>query len=381
MECLILKELEYKIILICNEHLLKLSIKDNTNNKIRFKPIKIIYEANFKKYMQNIKDLINQIKNQKILIKIKENFVSNSNSESKESTNVKYLDFNFLNNDINNNDIIITRKIYVLNVEFYLTKGINNQRINSKPFLSYLTKEYINRDDILELIDNEVILYDYIIDNIRYFDYKKGVFQLLKDEGIQNNDKIILEFHIVENSKIISMNLKWAKEYYENEIKNLKNKINKLADSSKKYDLIYLYASPIINLSSSGNIKESEFPISYMDEIRIILELMKNKRKQFNCKFECIGEKILEDVIINNKTKILHISSHGTFNGNNYKLIIENLKKYGENQAIDYNKLEMILKSGHINISKLDLVILTTCYSEDFGKLFLKYGAKNVIYI
>ena len=79
--------------------------------------------------------------------------------------------------------------------------------------------------------------------------------------------------------------------------------------------------------------------------------------------------------------KILHISSHGEFNGENYSLIIENLRQYGEKQEIHYNDLETILKSGQLNISKIDLVILTTCYSEDFGKLFLKYGAKNVIYI
>ena len=177
--------------------------------------------------------------------------------------------------------------------------------MNSKPFLSYLIKEQINKDDILGLIDNEKILYEYIIDDFRYFDKKKEVFQSIKNDNIQINGKIILEFHIIGKNNIIYLNLKWAKEYFENEIIKIRNKINKLADSSKKYDLIYLYASPII---LDGNFKESKSPISYMDEIRIILKLMKNNKKKFNCKFECINENLLEDIIINYKKKILHIS-------------------------------------------------------------------------
>ena len=384
MECFALKEIGYQIILIYNEYILKLYIKDNKNNKFRFKPLKLIYETNFSKYISNFKDLINQINNQKILIKIKEHFVSKLQYKPNESTIVKYLEFIFVNNNNiipNKHDIIISRNIYVLNVEYYLTKGINNERINSKPFLSYLTKDYINRDDIIEIIDKEKILYEYIIDDFKYFDNNLGIFKSFKNDNIQINEKIILEFHIIGKNKILYLNLKLAKEYYENEIIKIKNKINKLADSSKKYDLIYLFASPIIYMLSKGDFEECDSPISYMNEIRIILELMKNNRKQFNCKFECIGKKLLEDVIINNKTKILHISSHGTFDGKNYSLIIENLGKYGEKQAINYKELESILKSGQLNISKIDLVILTICHSEDFGKLFLKYGAKNVIYI
>ena len=100
-----------------------------------------------------------------------------------------------------------------------------------------------------------------------------------------------------------------------------------------------------------------------------------------DCKFECINENILEDVIINNKTKILHISSHGAYDGKFYSLIIENLNKFGQRQIINHNKLETILDSGKLNIKNIELVILTTCYSQGFGKLFLERGVKNVICI
>jgi hypothetical protein len=42
-----------------------------------------------------------------------------------------------------------------------------------------------------------------------------------------------------------------------------------------------------------------------------------------NIKFECINEDVLEDIIINNKTKILHISSHGNFEEEDkYSLVV-----------------------------------------------------------
>ena len=120
-----------------------------------------------------------------------------------------------------------------------------------------------------------------LIDDFKYFDNNLGIFRSFKNDNIHINEKIILEFHIIGKNKILYLNLKLAKEYYENEIIKIKNKINKLADSSKKYDLIYLFASPIIYMLSKGDFEECDSPISYMNEIRIILELMKNNRKQF----------------------------------------------------------------------------------------------------
>ena len=383
MECFSKRISGYQFIFIYNKNLIKVYIRDNLNKDRKFSPIKIKYEDNAKNFISNFEDLFDLINKNIIKIKIKEHLSPISQPNSNEAMNIKYIELNFINEDIFTKKAItiLSCKIYMLNVEYYVTKGVLHQRINSKPFLSYLTKDFFNKEDIFDLINREKILTEYILDDIKYFNNEKNLFQIITNENIKFGEKLILEFHILEKKCNLSMNLKLAKEYFENEIIKIKNKINKLTDSSKKYDLIYLYASPIINISSKGDLLDCESPISYMNEIRIILELMKNNRKQFNCKFECIDEKVLEDVIINNKTKILHISSHGAFNGKNYSLIIENLRKYGERKAIDYNKLEMILKSGDINIKKIDLVILTTCYSEDFGKLFLKYGAKNVIYL
>ena len=384
MEYFLIKESGYKILFSLNEYLLNIYIRGNIvkrRNKFRFTSINISFEDNFSKYISNFKDLIKKIQNKIIFIEIKENFSSTLQTDLDKKSNIKYIELDIINKDNNSNkqESIISRKIYSLNVEYYLTKGIYHQRLNSKPFLSFITKDYFNIQDILELIDKENILSNYIIDDFRYFNNEKGMFQIIKDENIQIGEKLILEFHIHEKIDIFSNNIKLAQKYYEKEIIRIQNKINKLTDFSQQYDLIYLYASPII---LNGNFKESNSPISYMDEIRIILKLMKESKKKFNCKFECINENLLEDIIINNKTKILHISSHGHFEEKDkYSLVVENLKKFGQKQLINYNNLKFILEKGKLNVSKIDLVIVSTCYSEDFGKLFLEYGAKNVIYI
>ena len=82
----------------------------------------------------------------------------------------------------------------------------------------------------------------------------------------------------------------------------------------------------------------------------------------------------------NNKTKILHISSHGYYEGT-YFLVLENLMKNGQIQKVNYNKLKYILNSNIENIKKMDLVFVSTCHSQDLGELFLECGAKNVIFI
>ena len=53
----------------------------------------------------------------------------------------------------------------------------------------------------------------------------------------------------------------------------------------------------------------------------------------------------------------------------------------GDMMENDINKLKLILDINKINISRMDLVIVSTCFSQDFAEIFLELGAKNIIYI
>ena len=373
MEILKTNEKEYKIIILYAQYSLNLSIKNiksKIEDKIKYESIKIDYKYNFKKYFKNFKDLIDKIKQEEILIEIEEKL-------NEDKTNIKYLNLNIINNNKNNFNKIISKKINKLNVEYYLTYGPNNQRLNSKPFKYYLTKDDFNNEDILELIDKEKTLSLYEIDSFRYFDNNKKVFRKINkinNENISIGEKLILEFNFNVLKNYFIKDLLLAKKYIQEEIINLKNKLNKIDEISQKYDLIYLYASPIIN-----NGEESNSPISYLEEIRIIFKLMRDSKKKFYCKFECIGEDVLRKVIFKNKTKILHISAHGTYDGN-YSLVVENLERNGQRQYININMLKYILNEGRENLSNIDLVIVSTCYSEEFGKEFINCGKKCNIY-
>ena len=369
----------YKIRFLYNENLLKINVHynlPNGNDKIKFKNIIFNLESKFRKYISNFNDLIKQIKENKIDIRINNDSIAplhNNNIKIKEYY------FQFLKKEQNNDIIIISERIYSLNVEYYLIEGATCKTLNSRPFFSYLKTNYFNLEEILKLIDNEKILNTYKIYAIKYYDEEKKVFKIIKNENnIYFGEKLILHFHIKKLNRIFYTNLSWYYNYFHNEINKINHKFEKSSDIIQKYDLIYLYASPIINDNSYS---ESESPISYMEEIRTILKLMEKKNKKFKCKFECIGEDTLKDILTNYKTKILHISAHGFFDGNKYSLNIENLNQNGQSKLININNLDSILKLCMKNVSKLDLVIASTCYSEDLSDLFLKYGAKNAIYV
>ena len=370
MEVFRIKQGRYNIIFVYNETLLNISINPHESMEekdIKFVKDTLILDETLKKYFQNFKDLINQMKQNKIQVTIKENF-----KQSGDKILLKYLDFKI------DGESNITRKIYIYNIEYYLTKNYAHERINSEPFLLCIKKDSCNLEDILELIDNENILSNYNIGDIKYFNEEKKAFQKMTYENINIGEKLILELQINEIKNLIINNLKWKAKYLKKELISLKNRINKYSDITRKYDLIYLYASPIIK---GDHFEESDSPISYMEEIKIILDLMAKKRKQFNCKFECINEEVFRNILANNKTKILHISSHGIYDGKSYSIRMEDLKKNGQGKDISKSTLESMLKLYRFNLSQIDLVIASTCYSQDLAELFFEYGVKNIIYI
>ena len=139
------------------------------------------------------------------------------------------------------------------------------------------------------------------------------------------------------------------------------------------YDLIFLYASKI---NKNEYYKEFNAPISYMEEIRKIIKLMNYNDKKLNLKFECASETTFKDILRNNKTKVLHISAHGSYKKEQYSLVLENLGRNGQIFYLDKEKLKHILNFCKNNINKIDLIIVSTCYSHDLGKVFKECGEK-----
>ena len=363
----------YKIRLFQTNYYLNIYIndeKDNKKNSFKFKPIQIRFKESFKEHFSNFECLIKEIKEKNITINIEEFF-------DKDKKYIKYLEFKLLKNDVNESKEIISKKIYALNIQYYLTKGSNHKRMNSFPFLTYIKKDYINIGDVINLIEEEDFYKIYNVDIYKYYNNELGSFIDINDEEIKIKGKLILEFHISERKNIFYIYLTQIKNYFYEQITKMKKVTNKYLDVMTNYDLIFLYASPIIK---NENYEEFHAPISYLKEIRKILQIINKNKKKLICKFECADNKIFQEVLTNNKTKILHISAHGFYDGN-YSLVFENLEKNGQQYLLNINKLKNILSLNKEKISQIDLIIVSTCYSQDLGELFTELGAKNVIYI
>ena len=290
----------------------------------------------------------------------------------------EFEDFSFLKKYINNNKNIITIEedlndlnliidlpkshishtspinifYELLNVEYYLTKGPNHERINEKPFYASLYGETFILNDIKLILEKENIINKYEIDSYRFYDENlKGFVKLneVKEYKMPQNN-LILELHFNKYIDPITLELENLDNDISNKIKHMKNEI-KYSQNTKEYDLIYLYASPIID----ENEKEFYDRIDYRNEIKDIVNIFKKSGKSYNCLFECANEKIFCECLIQKKTKILHISSHGSFDKSkdkdkDYLLLLEDK---GKKQIIKYDKLENLLKTNSSKIKNI----------------------------
>ena len=322
MECFKIIQNNYKIFFFQSYFYLNINIKAQKKEEKavnKFKPFEINLRDNFNDFSSKFEDFIKHIKEKNIIILLEEILDINK-------ILIKYLNFKLIKKDSNETKELISKKIYALNIEYYLTKNSNHKRINSLPFLAYIKNDFFNIEDIIDLLYEENILQIYNIDEYKYFNNELGCFIDIKDDYIKIKEKLILEFHISGRKNIIKYNLNQTKKYFDEEIITMKNRIKEFLDIITKYDLIFLYASPIIK---NENFEELNAPISYMEETREIIKLMNYNGKKLNLKFECANDKIFEDILRNNRTKILHISAHGAYNGE-YSLVLENLEKNGQ---------------------------------------------------
>ena len=76
-------------------------------------------------------------------------------------------------------------------------------------------------------------------------------------------------------------------------------------------DMVYLYADPIVR-EDNGKIVACETPLNLEEEYPMVLETLKSTGKHFSIKKEPINYQSLS-LIIQQRPKILHISSHGFF--------------------------------------------------------------------
>ena len=379
----------YKISFLYDNNFLVIKINDIKDKNKIFKRIQI-------KFGENNENNLNYNEFTKLIDELRKPDVNtcpcNDSIRVYQKEGKKYLSILINNNE--NNPKRIEKEIELLNVKYYLTTGMDNKRINETPFYSHLDKEEFNLADIKKLLEQENLDKTYDIDSFRmknqYGFYEKIGYNNCKI----NNSLLELELHcnyIKDNSLLTQIK---TDEPYTNKIMDLKERLNKYSQNVTNYDIIYLFASSIVKNDND----EDDKPISYREEIEIIINAMNKKKKKFNCLFECISYDVLKDILTNKKTKILHISSHGLLKnkenkmGDNteYSLVLEYLNNsgnsgknfpYGGRQIIEEEKLRNLLKLFSNKIKNIHGVILSTCHSGGFAELFFEHKPQNIIYV
>ena len=265
-----------------------------------------------------------------------------------------------------------------LNVLYYITSGLRHKRMyEGKPFyVNYPLKNKetkFNLELIQSIIKGDKIDIS-IIDDYRYLNKSKNGFIKIKESLLYpiESDELILEIHF-RNPALIEIDNTFNNMLYKmkelDDIKNL-NKNNK----KEAIDFYYLYASPIL----AEDLEESYKPIKYHYEMKNIIKIFDDSKQEYNCIFECANEKEFRNALIKQPT-ILHISSHGYMDEKReYSLYLE---EKGVIQKIYQKRLEQILSTNSNALKNIDLVFVSTCYSQILGKLFIDNGIKNVIYI
>ena len=339
-----------------------------------------------KKRVLNIR--INDTKRKLIKIKLDKKDEKNNVKEKYTNTIIGNKENNEskINYDlyINANEKIIKKDTFLLNVKYYLKPKPFIIRLNEKPFYSYIDKIGFNKNDIIKMLEREKINFYRNTVNIKIKREGEKYFEKIKQFNNETINKFVtLEISYNEMKQSIKIS-----EQLNNELARLKRIYEQKKILNKKYDLIYLYASPIFKELSNDGVYEK---ISYREEVKEILDIIKKKQKEFRYRYElffqCASDNYLKYVLENMKTKILHISSHGVVNKetNKYKLVLESQENCGKKLVIEEEMLIKYFQSNQVNLENIDLVVLLSCFSERFKNIIIKYcknkSPKYIIYV
>lgn len=165
-------------------------------------------------------------------------------------------------------------------------------------------------------------------------------------------------------------------------------RVDKKNEEYEKYlDFGILYSEPLVsydvinqrNPRATTNSPIDHQPVDFVGECNMILNIVKELNKNLNIVLKCLtSDSLLE--LINAKPKILHLICHGDIDvtTGEYYIECENLR--AELLPLGSKKLQELLTNNE-NISKIKLIFINACHSQQIAQLFLDLGVECVVSI
>eukprot|EP01083_Nonionella_stella_P298894 1014378_1 len=141
-----------------------------------------------------------------------------------------------------------------------------------------------------------------------------------------------------------------------------------------KYDVAFLVSQPLLH--STGSEILSVEPLNCEDEEKAIQEAFSSSGRKINYirKFATVNN--LRQLVTAG-TSIIHYCGHGIRKA----LIFENdmAQQIGMSHRLSASHLRKLISAGGDAHTKISLVFVSACHSEDAGRAFINAGAKHVV--
>ncbi|CAG9316601.1 unnamed protein product [Blepharisma stoltei] len=223
---------------------------------------------------------------------------------------------------------------------------------------------------------------------VSYYDEEIGAYKILSSSTELSTDSEIQL--LIQRSQISEIgSLLERVEDLENNISQLhsvfKNDIefkptNQVKANSEPLDIAMLYAAPLTR-KDGIKIKECDnWNLNFDMERKKLLEAFERSQIHASIRFETATLEHLRE-IIELKPRIIHISCHGYYQRNSpneFVLAFEDSKCLGMRDEVNQSRLKKVLEtqSQYFNI-----VIVSACFSQAIGHVFLDAGIDCVIAI
>ena len=302
--------------------------------------------------------------------------------------NVKFLSSDY-------NAYIVMDKDFEMSKKVFSEKGLNilinyKKAAGNDLEMQLKTLKIQFKQDLTKLenrLKNKFMLYDCLL---LHKTVDNNTYSELIDSFYAPEEKKKL-YDILEKSKSLKLNNNTDNNISDN-ILSLSRQLSTLSletrfeDEESILDFGILYSEPLVtydrnNQKASGivNGPRDHQPVDFIGECNMILNTVKELNNNLSLILKCLTTDSLLK-LINARPKILHLICHGDIDAPTGEYYLECENHRAELLPLGSLKLKELLRNNE-NISKIKLLFINACHSQQIAQLFLDLGVECVVSI